>query len=499
MGCRSDDEAIQSCFGFLKPGRHTPFILEAAKDMGNSPSSTAPSSNVEPVQSYYALLGVTPEVAPDDLRRAYRRLALLHHPDKNVGKEEAATQAFALIQHAYQVLSDPQERAWYDRHRAQMERAAAAGSGKGSGASVNAEQLMRFFSPAVFDGFTDSPKGFFAVYRTVFEHLEMLEDGQDYAATNFGSMNTPFEPSLHAFYDKWLAFSTRRADFAVPHDVYFEHYNAELNRRDRRYLEKERERQRETAKREYNDVVRNLTAFVRKRDPRYKTYLQAKRAQGKLDARAKQEQAKQQKQQAVYVEQDWTKLDSDEEALLERLERLEVSASDESEDGSDEEEELFCAACKKTFKSHRQWKNHEQSKKHIVELARYAPTSTTEIDVVSSESTGENDESQIRETDGPALYEANPKEDFIAPELPKPELLSYEETRQKPPKKKERMKATAPPAKPAPKKPSKKKEKSKEPNEFACVTCKTAFGSRNQLFAHLKESGHAKQSRSSNS
>jgi DnaJ family protein A protein 5 len=41
----------------------------------------------------------------------------LHYIDKNYDKVEEATRIFALIQHAYEVLSDPHERAWYDGHR----------------------------------------------------------------------------------------------------------------------------------------------------------------------------------------------------------------------------------------------------------------------------------------------------------------------------------------------------------------------------------------------
>ncbi len=58
----------------------------------------------------YELLGIARDASPDDVKRAYRRAARAHHPDAG-GDEEA----FKAATHAYQVLSDPERRARYDR------------------------------------------------------------------------------------------------------------------------------------------------------------------------------------------------------------------------------------------------------------------------------------------------------------------------------------------------------------------------------------------------
>lgn len=67
-----------------------------------------------PTKDYYEVLGVTREASPEDIKRAYRTLARRHHPD--VAQDKAtAEHVFKEINEAYEVLSDPQKRAQYDR------------------------------------------------------------------------------------------------------------------------------------------------------------------------------------------------------------------------------------------------------------------------------------------------------------------------------------------------------------------------------------------------
>ena len=66
-------------------------------------------------KDYYELLGVHRNATDAELKRAYRRLAHQYHPDKNPGNK-ASEDKFKEINEAYEVLSDPQKRAYYDQY-----------------------------------------------------------------------------------------------------------------------------------------------------------------------------------------------------------------------------------------------------------------------------------------------------------------------------------------------------------------------------------------------
>nr|CAH7713743.1 unnamed protein product [Callosobruchus chinensis] len=65
-------------------------------------------------KDYYKILGITKNATDDDIKKAYRKLALKYHPDKN--KSAEAEDRFKEVAEAYEVLSDKKKRDVYDSH-----------------------------------------------------------------------------------------------------------------------------------------------------------------------------------------------------------------------------------------------------------------------------------------------------------------------------------------------------------------------------------------------
>lgn len=118
-------------------------------------------------KDYYAVLGVSDTATPDDIKKAYRKLARKYHPD--VSKEADADTKFKDLGEAYEVLKDPEKRAEYDQLRKYGARAdgafepppgwqSASGFGGGGYTDADARQFSEFFEE-VFGG---SRRGGFA-------------------------------------------------------------------------------------------------------------------------------------------------------------------------------------------------------------------------------------------------------------------------------------------------------------------------------------------------
>lgn len=217
--------------------------------------------------------------------------------------------------------------------------------------------------------FSDASNGFYGVLYSTFETLAKEErtacdwEGLQYIEyPSFGHADDNYEDTVRPFYAAWNGFATKK-NFSWM-DV-FRTADAP-DRRVRRVMEKENRRLRNEGVRKFNETVRQLVAFARKRDPRYKQNVPTDAERQKVNRDAANAQAARSKaaNRARMAEKEkvaeWAKYGG------ENAETDGVQESEEEEPG-----EIFeCVVCRKVFKSEKQLDAHEKSKKHIKAVDR---------------------------------------------------------------------------------------------------------------------------------
>ncbi|KAI4098490.1 MAG: hypothetical protein L6R37_006477 [Teloschistes peruensis] len=314
---------------------------------------------------YYKILGVDRQASEEEIKKAYRKKALELHPDRNYGNVEETTKLFADVQSAYEVLIDPQERAWYDSHRDIILRGDDDTHGttyEHDSRVTTTEDIMKMLSKVnACRDFSDSASSFYGSLRAIFSNLareEELACEWEYidpiTYPDFGHADDEYNTTTRSFYAAWGNFVTRKS-FAWK-DVY--RPSEAPDRRIRRLMEKENKRLRDEANREFNDAVRSLVAFVKKRDPRFKPSAQSEADRQKVLRDAATAQAARSRAANLAKAADYV-------VIPQWAQSTAAETSEESDAMQEEAREIYeCVICEKMFRSEKQYETHERSKKH---------------------------------------------------------------------------------------------------------------------------------------
>ncbi len=108
-------------------------------------------------KDFYEILGVSKSSSADEIKKAYRKVAMQYHPDRNPG-DKPAEEKFKEAAEAYEILSDADKRAQYDRFGHQAFSAGRGGGGGFSGGGMNTEDIFSQFGDIFGD---DNPFGSF--------------------------------------------------------------------------------------------------------------------------------------------------------------------------------------------------------------------------------------------------------------------------------------------------------------------------------------------------
>ncbi|KAH8248076.1 hypothetical protein KR038_006398 [Drosophila bunnanda] len=394
------------------------------------------------MRCYYEELGLQRDANDGDIKTAYRKLALRWHPDKNPDSLEEAKERFQLLQQAYEVLSDPQERSWYDNHREQILR------GKNSEYADNCLDVFQYFTSSCYKGFGDDAQGFYRVYGDVFvqiasEDIEFM-DGDDHLglAPEFGNADSSYEQVVGPFYAFWQAYSTKKTyEWLCPYDV------REIKERFiLRKVEKEMKKIVQAARKERNEEVRNLVNFVRKRDRRVQAYrrvLEERAENNRVKQEEKRREQLRKRQEELAAVRKNMVVNEGYEEQLKQLAQQYGSDSDEYTDDEDEDnnegaaesedesdpdleveyvDDLYCVACNKTFKNAKARGNHEESKKHRDNVERLRQEMEAEEEAFNGDASYEDSLNGVEE----ALEQAEIADDHLSGA----EAISEEESTQ---------------------------------------------------------------------
>jgi DnaJ family protein A protein 5 len=218
------------------------------------------------IQCHYDVLDIPRDADAGAIKKHHRKMALKYHPDKNLGNDSAHDQ-FRLVQQAYECLSDPQERKWYDDHREAILAGWSSGMGDNADMKSMLFDVVHYMHAGCYSGYHNDEGGYYYVFGKVFDEIvkcEMQGDVLCELPTDFGDETTEWNLIL-SFYQTWESFGST-LNFA-----WEDKYNAREDgdsRKIRRLMEEDNNKARRKAKKVYNVDILALVAFCKRRDPR---------------------------------------------------------------------------------------------------------------------------------------------------------------------------------------------------------------------------------------
>jgi len=131
------------------------------------------SQKPEARRCYYQILEIPFDADEESIKKAYKKQALRWHPDRNIDNTEEATHIFKEIGEAFEILSDKNERAWYDAHREQILKGINPNDLSESSHDID---LIPYCSPYAYSSFdSKDPNNFYNVYNELFKKIIEIE------------------------------------------------------------------------------------------------------------------------------------------------------------------------------------------------------------------------------------------------------------------------------------------------------------------------------------
>lgn len=434
------------------------------------------------IRCHYEVLGVAQNADEKTIKKAHRKLALKYHPDKTGNCEEAAKE-FRLAQQAYECLSDPAERKWYDEHRESILRGGKGFDNEdGHHESSFIFDVTPYHFSGCYDGYGDNDGGFFQVYRQVFEdildgerdgwisegNIDETEMPNAHLPSDFGCKTTDWK-AVSQFYNSWESFSSCLSfAFADKYDT-----READSRWVRRRMDEENKKARKLAKRERNEEVTLFVMFVKKRDPRVKAAQQKAAEERIRKEQLRKEEDRQKKLQAAAAREAW-KLDREremQEAEMSDLDAGRIRLADLNDSDDD-----FYGYGKKGKKGKRGKKN----KRRIIESSEEEEEEEQHVDIQSNEDEHDTnddtkteaddslrEEGQIDESNDQGSIHEIEKESFMDEMLN--DMLSDHNSEEES---------------------SSEEESEPEPTIYKCEICRKTFKSKAQYENHVKSKKH---------